>query len=129
MERCGATWFSNEQPPNKTTMKKLILCVLTATLTLAASQLIKLRADEPSTFQTVKFATIRWDGRENTYLIRPNGKVDKFKQVFEKAPPRPDGIDERTYYMTIAMNAAAKEGFDFAGMTQEQFVMKRPVTR
>jgi hypothetical protein len=110
-------------------MKKLILCVLTATLTLAASQLIKLRADEPSTFQTVEFATIRWDGRENTYLIRPNGKVDKFKQVFEKAPPRPDGIDERTYYMTIAMNAAAKEGFDFAGMTQEQFVMKRPVTR
>ena len=94
-----------------------------------AMQLKKLRADEPSTFQTVEFATIRWDGRNNTWLIRPNGKVDKFKQLFEKAPPRPDGIDERTYYMNIAMNAVAKEGFDFAGMTQEQYVMKRPVTR
>ena len=31
--------------------------------------------------------------------------------------------------MTIAMNVIAKEGFDFAGMTQEQFVMKRPTTR
>ncbi len=92
-------------------------------------QLIKLRADEPITFQRVEFATIRWDGRNNTYLIRPNGKVDKFKQVFEMASPRPDGIDERTYYMTIAMNAVAKEGFDFAGMTQEQFVMKRPAMR
>src|SRR5271157_5576141 len=109
-------------------MKKLNLCLLTATFALMAMQLIKLRADEPSTFQTVEFATIRWDGRNNTYLIRPNGKVDRFKQVFAKAP-RPDGIDERTYYMTIAMNALAKEGFDFAGMTQEQFVMKRPATR
>ena len=77
----------------------------------------------------VEFATIRWDGRDNTYLIRPNDKVDKFKQVFEKAPPRPDGIEGRTYYMTIAMNAAAKEGFDFAGLTQEQFVMKRTMAR
>jgi len=110
-------------------MKKLNLCLLTATLTLVAMQLIKLRADEPITFQRVEFATIRWDGRNNTYLIRPNGKVDKFKQVFEMASPRPDGIDERTYYMTIAMNAVAKEGFDFAGMTQEQFVMKRPAMR
>jgi len=110
-------------------MKKLNLCLLATTLALVAIQLIKLRADEPSTFQTVEFATIRWDGRDNTYLVRPNGKVDRFKQVFEKAGPRPDGIDERTYYMTIALNAIAKEGFDFAGMTQEQFVMKRPVAR
>jgi len=110
-------------------MKNLNLCLLTATLALVAMQLIKLRADEPSAFQTVEFATIRWDGRNNTYLIRPNGKVDKFKHVFEIASPRPDGIDEITHYMTIAMNAVAKEGFDLAGMTQEQFVMKRPVTR
>jgi hypothetical protein len=110
-------------------MKKLNLFLLAAVLCLGGVQLMKLRADEPTTFQAVEFATIRWDGRNNTYLIRPNGKVDRFKQVFEKAPPRPDGVDERTYYMTIAMNAVAKEGFDFAGMTQEQFVMKRPLPR
>jgi len=111
------------------TMKKLNLFLLGAVLCLGVPQLIKLRAAEPTTFQTVEFATIRWDGRENTYLIRPNGKVDRFKQVFEKAPARPDGIDDRTYYMTIAMNAVAKEGFDLAGLTQDQFVMKRPATR
>jgi hypothetical protein len=110
-------------------MKKLNLFLLAAVLCLGVPQLIKLRADEPSTFQTVEFATIRWDGRNNTYLIRPNGKVDSFKQVFEKAPARPEGVDDRTYYMTIAMNTVAKEGFDFAGMTQEQFVMKRLLPR
>jgi hypothetical protein len=31
--------------------------------------------------------------------------------------------------MAIAMNALAKEGYDLAAMTQEQFVMKRPLAR
>jgi hypothetical protein len=129
MELRRATWFSKGQQSNKTNMKKLNLLLLAAVLCLGVPQLIKLRADEPATFQRVEFAAIRWDGRENTYLIRPNGTVERFKPVFAKAPPRPDGIDERAYYMTIAMNAIAKEGFDFAGMAHDQCVMKRTISR
>jgi len=31
--------------------------------------------------------------------------------------------------MNVAMNAVATEGYDFAGMTQEEIVMKRPVAK
>ena len=42
---------------------------------------------------------------------------------------RPDRVDDRAFYMNIAMNAVAKEGFEFAGMTSDEIVMKRPVSR
>ncbi len=42
---------------------------------------------------------------------------------------RPDRTDERSFYMSVAMNAVAKEGYEFAGMTQDEIVMKRPVAR
>ncbi|MHB8523203.1 MAG: hypothetical protein ACYDH9_20960 [Limisphaerales bacterium] len=87
-----------------------------------------MNAAEPASFQFVEFATIRWDGRDNSYLIRSSGKVEKLRPLFERYP-RLEGIDERVYYMNIAMNAVAKEGYDFAGMTQEQIVMRRPVPR
>jgi len=109
-------------------MKKLNLILLVSVFSLAAVLVLKSRAAETSTFQVVEFATVRWDGRDNSYLIRPNGKVEKLKPLFERFP-RPEGIDERTYYLSVAMNAAAKEGFDFAGMTQEQVVMRRLLAR
>ncbi len=109
-------------------MKRINLVLVAAVFSAAALCLLKSRAAEPSTFQVAEFATIRWEGRENTHLVRSNGKVEKLKQLFERFP-RPDGIDERTYYMNIAMNAVAREGYDFAGITQDQIVMKRPVAR
>ena len=42
---------------------------------------------------------------------------------------RPDRVDDLAFYMSIAMNAMAKEGYDFAGMTNDEIVMKRPVAR
>jgi hypothetical protein len=110
-------------------MKKLSLILLLSLLSLGAVHILKLRAAEPSTFQVSEFATIRWAGRDNTYLIHPNGKVDKLKILFERFPRPEGGIDERAYYMSIAMNAVAKEGFEFAGMTGDEIVMKRPVAR
>ncbi len=110
-------------------MKKLNLILLLAALSAAGLSLLKTRAAEPSseptTFQFAEFATIRWDGRDNTHLIRPNGKVEKLKPRFEKYPRPQGGIDERTYYLNIAMNAVAREGYDFAGLTQDHVVMKR----
>jgi hypothetical protein len=60
--------------------------------------------------------------------MRSNGKVEVLGSVL-KAALRPDGVDERTFYMNIAMNAVAKEGYDFAGMTSDEIVMKRAASR
>ena len=109
-------------------MKNLNLILLASVLSVSAVLLFKSRAAEPTTFQVVEFATIRWQGRDNSQVIRPNGKPEKLKPLFERAP-RPNGLDERAYYLTIAINALAKEGYDFAGMTSDEIVMRRPLQR
>src|SRR5688572_9411665 len=105
-------------------MKKPNLILLAVVLSIATLYFLKSWAAEPSTFQVAEFATIRWGGRDNTSLIRPNGKVEKLKQLFEQYR-RPDGVDERAYYMAVAMNTVAREGYEFAGMTDDQVVMRR----
>lgn len=107
-------------------LSKALLALLLCTS--AVVWYASLGASDAATFQVYEFATIRWGGRDNTQLIRPNGRTEKLRPILERAP-RPDGIDERTYYMSIAMNAVAREGFDVAAMTQDEIVMRRPVTK
>src|ERR1043166_532691 len=90
--------------------------------------LSRLFAADGTTFQTFEYGTIRWSGRENTHFIRPNGKVEMLGSLLSKIQ-RPERLDERTFYMNIAMNAVAKEGYEFAGMTPDEIVMRRPVAR
>ncbi len=94
-----------------------------ATLGLFARQLM---GAGPGTMQRYEYATIRWSGRENTHLIRSNGKVEMLGSVLNRST-RPDRVDERAYYMNVAMNAVAKEGFEFAGMTPDEIVMRREI--
>jgi hypothetical protein len=110
-------------------MKKLTLALLLAAAVSGAALYIAKSAGADSvSFQTTEFVTIRWEGRENSHVIRPSGKIEKLKQVFDRYP-RPAGMDERSYYMNVAMNAVAKEGYDLAGVTPDEIVMKRPVAR
>ena len=95
---------------------------------LAVSIVAGLRAAEPTTFQSYEYATIRWAGRENTHLIRSNGEVEFLGPILTKIP-RPDRAGERAFYMNIAMNAVAKQGFEFAGISNDEIVMKRSVAR
>jgi len=81
---------------------------------------------QTGTFQTYEYVTIRWSGRDNTHLIRANGSVEFLKPLLMKVT-RPDRSDDRSYYMNVAMNAVAKEGYEFAGMTSDEIVMKRLV--
>jgi hypothetical protein len=37
--------------------------------------------------------------------------------------------DERVFYMTVARNAVAKEGYEYAEITGNEIVMKRLVSR
>ncbi len=109
-------------------MKKTIAVLISAFAVCWGIYQFKAKAADTSGFQTYEYATIRWGGRENTHLIRPNGKAEMLGPLLNKVQ-RPDRTDDRALYMNVAMNALAKEGYDFAGMTSDQIVMKRPMAR
>lgn len=85
-----------------------------------------------SAFESIRrpayLATIRWDGRENTHIIRPGGEVEFVSLEFRKAK-KPGRANERAFYMNLVMNGLTKEGYEFAGMTNDEIVMKRIVTK
>jgi hypothetical protein len=109
-------------------MKTKIAALILAVVTSWAIYHLQVRAADTGTFQTFEYAMIRWGGRENTHLIRPSGKVEVLGPLLNKVQ-RPDRTDERSFYMTVAMNAVAKEGYEFAGMTSDEILMKRAVAR
>ena len=95
---------------------------------LAAFVLIRTSAQDHSPTGYCEYATVRWAGRENTHLIRPGGKVE-FIGVELRKLVKPDRADERAFFLNAAMNGLAKEGFEFAGMTSDEIVMKRAIAR
>lgn len=105
-------------------MKRKNLLLAALVLSLGAALIVRLRAEDRPQFQSVQFITLRWQGRENSKVIRQNGKVEPLRVLFERFP-RPDGLDERAYYMNIAMNAFATEGYDLAAMSNDEVVMRR----
>ena len=108
-------------------MKKIIiLSAVVAVITLTC--LTRNALAQSSGFQTTEYVTIRWAGRENTHLIRSNGKVEFLGQILGKVT-RPDRVDERAFFMNLAMNAVAKEGYEFAGMNNDEVVMKRTISK
>lgn len=80
-------------------------------------------ADTPNQ-GTFEYTTIRWGGRENTHVIRPNGEVE-FVGNQLKNVKRPDRADDRSFYMNVVMNGLARAGWEFAGMTSDDIVMRR----
>ncbi|MSU62296.1 MAG: hypothetical protein EXS31_07855 [Pedosphaera sp.] len=109
-------------------MKTIIAVLIALGVTCWGVYQVTTRGADNGAFQSYEYATIRWGGRENTHLIRPSGKVEMLGPLLARVQ-RPDRTDDRTFYMNVAMNAAAKEGYEFAGMTNDEIVMKRPVAR
>ena len=108
-------------------MKKLIPLFAVAAIVVAGIMIQpKIKAAEGGAFQKHEFVTIRWAGKENTHLIRSNGKVEMLGSVLNRIS-RPDRTDERAFYMNVAMNAVAVEGYEFAGMNSDEIVMKREI--
>lgn len=105
------------------------LSVIAAIALLFATFLVTrlLAADSPPS-PTHEYATIRWGGRENTHIIRPGGKVEFVGSELRKVV-RPDRTDDRSFFMNVVMNGLSKEGYEFAGMTADEIVMKRPMSR
>ena len=100
-----------------------VLALVLVTFVCAMS-FIKSRAAEGGAFQKYEYVTIRWGGKDNTHLIRSNGKVEMLGPLLNRVA-RPDRVDDRAFYMNIAMNSVAREGYEFAGMSTDEIIMKR----
>ena len=109
-------------------MKRLHLILLAVTIALPVSFWgFKICAQSAAGFQTTEYGTIRWAGRENTFFVRPSGKVEVLGPLFTKAQ-RPERVDERTFCMNLAVNAVAREGFEVVAMTSDEILVKRAVS-
>jgi hypothetical protein len=73
-----------------------------------------------------EYATLRWDGRDNTHVIYPGGHVEILAANF-KTIKKPERADERSFFMNLAMNALARQGYELVAMTGDDYVFRRPV--
>ena len=75
-----------------------------------------------------EYAVIHWDGAENTHVIFPDGTVAFVGSMLNGAK-KPDRVDDRAFYMTIMVNALARQGYEFAFLSNDQntIFMKRPL--
>ena len=71
-----------------------------------------------------EYATLRWSGRENTHVIRPDGTTEVLGLKFA-GMRKPERVDERSFYMNLAMNALSREGYELAAMTPDDYIFRR----
>jgi hypothetical protein len=71
-----------------------------------------------------EYITLCWDGRDNTHVIYGDGKVEFLKEQFASVK-KPRDTDERAFYMTLALNALVKEGYEFVARTGEEITLRR----
>ena len=109
-------------------MKKYLLIVVLATIGITA--VLRVRAGGPATPAPgrYEYVTIRWAGVENTHIIRPGGEVEFIGMELRKLH-KPDRADNRSFYLNCAMNGLTKEGYEFAGISNDDIVMRKETTR
>ena len=97
-------------------------------LVLGTIFVVKLFAAEPKSSSGYEYVTIRWAGVDNTHIIRPGGQVEFIGSELRKFP-KPDRADNRSFYLNAAMNGLTKEGYEFAGISSDDIIMKRAISR
>lgn len=98
-------------------------------LILMLGLIISARAADatPTQGHRFEYVTIHWDGRDNTHIILSNGDVKSLGSQLTKIS-KPNRTDERAFYMNIAINSLAKEGYEFVGIRDNDVIMKRIAT-
>jgi hypothetical protein len=87
-----------------------------------------LQAADTAPLARWEYVTIRWAGKENTHIVRPGGQVEFVGAELRKAA-KPDRADERSFYMNLVLNGLSKEGYEVAGMTTDEIVMRRNLAK
>jgi hypothetical protein len=105
---------------------RFLIVLVFAAAFIAACSWPRLALQAQTTVSGSEYLTIRWAGRENTHIVRPGGQVE-FVGLELRKLTRPERCDERAFYMNAAMNGLVKEGWEFAGMTSDEIVMRRPL--
>ncbi len=111
-------------------MKKvtLVVAALCAATLIVILTLRSARAAEFASMQTREYVTIRYAGPQNTHLIRSNGEVEFLGPILVSAK-RPERVDDRAYYMNLAINAVAREGFEVVAFTGDTVLLQRPIRK
>lgn len=103
----------------------LLLAAAMAAILLIA--IVRPQAAAPGPSGAYEYATIRWDGAENTHVIRPDGSVQSAGSQLRdlRVPSR---TDARAFYMNVVLNALAREGYELAASVQsDALIVRRPV--
>jgi hypothetical protein len=104
---------------------------LWAVVALACLGIVSIRpvSSQSSTRRAAhEYATVWWDGTDNSKLIRPDGTVESLAPLFMPTK-RPASTDDRSFYLTLALNTLAKDGWEYAGTLNKDIILKRPAAR
>ena len=106
-------------------MKKTTTVIGALVLLISLGILTSAKSNTNPNAVSMEYVTLRWDGRDNTHVIRPGGNVESLGSKL-KAIKKPDRTDDRSFYMNVAMNALARDGYELVAMTPDDYVFRRP---
>ncbi len=109
-------------------MKKYYIPIFVLIAFCAVFALRLYAAENQSAGPRYEYVTIRWAGPENTHIIRPAAQVEFIGGELRKLH-KPDRADNRSFYLNAAMNGLSKEGYEFAGISNDDIIMKKLVSR
>jgi hypothetical protein len=90
-------------------MKKIIIPAVAIMLVVFAFQ-DKAGPAEQRVKQAYEYASIRFVPGGRTIIMWPDGTTDKLSDL--NTTKDPDNLDERLYYLTLAVNLLAQKGFE-----------------
>jgi hypothetical protein len=106
-------------------MKLSNVAVLTAGIAIGAGGYAQLSTVQALPAGKFEYATVRWDGMDHSLIVRPGGNVQFLSPDIEKLPI-PKGAHERAVVLNYGLTLLDKEGFEFAGMSDDDIIMRRP---
>ena len=98
-------------------MKKTTTIIGALVLLISLGILTSAKSSTNPNAASMEYVTLRWDGRDNTHVIRPGGNVEFLGSKFQ-AVKKPNRTDERSFYMNLAMNALARDGYELVAMAE-----------
>ena len=101
-------------------------CRLAASIILLLLCGVLSAAAQGAASQKYEFAIIKWDGPDRIQYILP----DKFEVArLGKRFPRPDGAQEEEYYLAMATNELAKQGWEAVAFDSRRILLRRSIIK
>ncbi len=111
-------------------LMKKIMTILLGSVLLAGVWVVPflrpVKAAEGNSVAPFEYVTLHWDGIANSHFVRPNGAVEFLGTQFIRMK-KPERADDRTFFLNVALNTLAKEGYELVSMTADDYVLKKRV--